>query len=190
MASTVVCAQTKPAQSTQPAGASQPAAKQAAPAAPAGVHGIDPAKEADIRRLLDVMGSQALMTQVMGNMEGDIKPMLTNSLPPGDYRAKLVDLFFEKFMARVKAEMPSLLNTMVVTYDKYFSDEEIKGLIQFYQTPLGQKTLSTLPTIVSESQADGEKRGQKMGLETMQDVLAERPELKQALEDAQRPPSR
>lgn len=192
MAGTIACAQTqtsRPAQATQPAGASQPGARQATPATagtPTVTPAMDPVKEADIRRLLDVMGSQALMTQVMGNMQVSMKPMLMNSLPPGEYRAKLVDLFFEKFMARVTAEMPSLLNAMVVTYDKYFSDEDIKGLIQFYRTPLGQKTLSNLPKVVSESQAAGEKLGAKMGLEAMQEVMSEHPELKQELEDARK----
>ena len=196
LAGTVACAQTqpaKPAQSTKPPGASQPGTPQGGPAAagtPAGLAGVDPAKEADIRRLLDVMGSQALMTQVMGNLETDMKPMLMKSLPPGDYREKLVDLFFEKFMARVKTQMPSLLDAMIIIYDKYFSDEDIKGLIQFYQTPLGQKTLSNLPKVVRESQAAGEKLGAKMGLEAMQDVMSEHPELKQEMEDAQKSQSK
>ena len=82
--------------------------------------------------------------------------------------------------------MPSLLNALVVTYDKYFSDEDIKGLIQFYQTPLGQKALNNLPKIASESQAAGEKLGSKMGLEAMQEVMSDHPELKQELEDARK----
>ena len=192
MAGTVACAQTqssRPAQAAQPAGAAQSGAKQAAPATartPAVTPAMDPVKEADIRRLLDLMGSKNLLVQVIGNMQVSMKPMLMNSLPPGDYRAKLVDLFYEKFMARVNTEMPSLLNALVITYDKYFSDEDIKGLIQFYQTPLGQKALNNLPKIASESQAAGEKLGAKMGLEAMQEVMSEHPELKQELEDARK----
>ena len=53
-----------------------------------------------------------------------------------------------------------------------------------------QKTLSNLPKVVSESQAAGEKLGAKLGLEAMQEVMSEHPELKQEMEDAQKSRSR
>jgi hypothetical protein len=43
---------------------------------------IDPQKEADIRRLLQLMGAERAMTQAMANMETNIKPLLTSSFPP------------------------------------------------------------------------------------------------------------
>src|ERR1700731_4369732 len=62
---------------------------------------IDPQKEADIRRLLEVMGTQAAMTQVMADMEKNIKPLLTSSFPAGEYRDRLIQLFFDKFHSKV-----------------------------------------------------------------------------------------
>ena len=61
---------------------------------------IDPVKEADIRRLLDLTGTAALATQVMDRMEKSIKPLMTSSFPPGEYRETLVDLFFVKFHSK------------------------------------------------------------------------------------------
>lgn len=61
---------------------------------------IDPAKEADIRRLLNVVGTKGLVKQLMDSMEKNLKPMMVNSLPPGDYRNRLVELFFEKFESK------------------------------------------------------------------------------------------
>jgi hypothetical protein len=101
---------------------------------------VDPAKAADIRRLMDVIGTKKIMEQVLESMEGNIKPLMIKALPPGDYREKLVDLFFAKFQARVDLE--ELLNLIVPIYDKYMSDDDVRGLIQFYQTPLGQKSLA------------------------------------------------
>ncbi len=109
-------------------------------AAPAPQAKIDPVKEADIRRLLEVTGTTILMQQVMDNMQKTLKPVLTNSFPPGEYREKLVDLFFEKF--RSKLDTKHLVDMAVVRYDEEFSDEDIKGLISFYGTPLGQKAVS------------------------------------------------
>jgi hypothetical protein len=174
-------------QSQHATAANPPAQQQAAPpsgsSAPAS-SGVDPAKEADIRQLLEVTGAKALMMQVMSTMEKNLKPALTSSLPPGDYRAKLIDFFFEKFMARANVEMPKLVDAAVPVYDKYLSDEDIKGLIQFYQTPLGQKTLSVLPQVTAEMQAAGEKLGQRLGRETMMEVLSEHPDLAKAMQDA------
>jgi hypothetical protein len=163
--------------------AQQQVAPSSGPSAPA-PSGIDPAKEADIRQLLEVTGAKSLMMQVMSDMETNLKPALTSSLPPGDYRAKVIDLFFDKFMARANIEMPKLVDAAVPAYDKYLSDEDIKGLIRFYQTPLGQKTLSVLPQVTAEMQAQGEKLGQRLGRETMMEVLSEHPDLAKALEDA------
>src|SRR5213593_2917736 len=52
----------------------------------------DAAKEADIRKLLDLVGTKALLSQSFDEMTKSLKPVLANSLPPGDYREKLIDL--------------------------------------------------------------------------------------------------
>jgi len=163
----------------------QSAAASGSKSASAGQSKIDPAKEADIHRLLDLAGTKTAMMQVLDGMEKNIRPMITNSLPPGDYRTKLVDLFFEKFQSHSKAELPQLLDSAVPLYDKYFSHEDIKGLIEFYQTPLGQKALGVLPKLSIEMQGEGMKMGEKFGRQSMMEVLSEHPELQKSLEEAQ-----
>jgi uncharacterized protein len=146
---------------------------------------IDPAKEADIRQLMDVLGAKALMVQMMGNMETSIKPMLSNALPTSEYREKLIDLFIAKLNS--KMEMQQLLDLIVPIYDKHLSAKEIKDLIQFYRTPLGQKTIEVMPKLVAESEEAGRKWGEKLGRQSMLDVLADHPEFNQAMEDAKNP---
>jgi uncharacterized protein len=143
---------------------------------------IDPAKEADIRKLLELVGTKALVSQTMESMSKSIKPLLTNSLPPGDYREKLVDLFFAKFTA--KADVQHLLDLAVPVYDKNFSQQEIRSLIGFYQTPLGQKAIATLPKVTAEMQEQGRKWGEDLGKQCMVEVLSEHPELADALNAA------
>ena len=143
---------------------------------------IDPAKEADIRRLLAMTGAAGLGTQAMDEMEKSMRPLMTNSLPPGDYRDQLVELFFQRF--HEKHSPDHLVDLMVPIYDKYYSDDEIKGLIQLYQTDLGKKMLSVLPKIMAESQAAGGRWGQELGRECMIEVLAEHPDLRKQLEAA------
>jgi hypothetical protein len=52
---------------------------------------IDLAKAAEIRQLMEVTGAKAIVIQMMDSMGDSLKPMLTNALPPGEYRDKLVD---------------------------------------------------------------------------------------------------
>ena len=146
---------------------------------------IDPEKEADIRQLMDVAGTKALMTQTMGTIEASIKPMLSSAFPPGEYREKLIDLFIAKFKS--KGNLQQLLDLIVPIYDKYLSDKEIKDLTRFYQTPLGRKTIEIMPKLLAESQQAGQKWGEALGRQSMLDVLSEHPELGKALEDLKNP---
>jgi len=146
---------------------------------------IDPAKETDIRQLMDVVGVDALMVQMMGSMGTSIRPLMTNALPPGEYREKLIDLFFAKFQS--KADPQQLLDLIVPLYDKYLSDKEIKDLIQFYRTPLGQKSVQVMPKLIAESEEAGRKWGEGLGRQSMLEVLSEHPELEKAMEDAKKP---
>ena len=123
-----------------------------------------------------------MMEQVLAGMSTNIKPMLMTSMPPGEYREKLVDLFFQKFQSKLQVEQS--LDLAVPIYDKYFCKDEIEGLIRFYQTPLGQKTLSVLPQTLVETQTASMKLGEKLGREAMVEVLDEHPDLKKALEEA------
>jgi uncharacterized protein len=185
----LACAAPMAVVAQQAAGAaSQAPAAQSAPPAPAAVPAakpataVDPAKEAAIRNLFEVMGTKDAMRQVMASMSGSIRPLLESSLPPGEYRAQLIDLFFQRL--QVKLRVDDLLELVIPVYDKYFSLEEIDGLAKFYQTPLGKKAISVLPQVLLESQTAGKKLGQEMGRQSMIEVLDEHPDLKKALEDA------
>ena len=108
-------------QSPQLKATAKPATSQTSQgeASPAPVSGaaIDPAKEADIRRLLEVLGTKSMMSEIMANMEKSIRPMLANALPPGDYRKQVIDLFVDKFTASASVEFPKLLDAEVPIYD-------------------------------------------------------------------------
>jgi hypothetical protein len=144
---------------------------------------VDPVKQADIQRLIELTNGNAMALQFMDFMEKALRPTLTNSLPPGDYRGKLLDLFFERLRSKVSGD---ILNLAVPVYDKYYSDDELKSLIQFYETPLGKKTISVMPKIMSEMQASGQKLGERAGRQAMLEILAEHPDLAEAMSSAQK----
>jgi uncharacterized protein len=143
---------------------------------------ISPAKVQDIRTLMDLAGTKARMQQVMGEMERTMKPLMSNALPAGPYREPLIDAFFVKFHS--KMDLQSLLDQVVVSYDRHFTHEEIKQLIQFYDTPVGKKLTEVTPQITSEMMAQGQKLGQDLGRVAMLETLAEHPDLEKQLEEA------
>ena len=141
-------------------------------------------KEADVRQLLELTHAGAVATQTMDAMEGNMRTLMTNAFPPGEYREKLIDLFFAKF--HEKRDTQQLVEMAVPVYSKYYSDDEIKQLIQLYQTPVGQKLLGVTTKIIAELQGAGQKWGEELGRQSMMEVLAEHPEMEKALEQAQR----
>lgn len=175
---------TKGQQDTKPAAPASTAqtAKAQTPAEKTTATGVDSAKEAAIRKLFEVQDMRKNMQQVVDGMSTNIKPMLLSSLPKGEYRDQLADLFIQKFQTKLKIDQ--LMEMAVPIYAKYFSVEDIEGLTKFYQTPLGKKTLSVLPQTVIEMQTASMQLGQKVGRESMEEVLTEHPDLKKALEDA------
>jgi hypothetical protein len=161
--------------------------KTSAPPAPAEpvakpAPSIDPAKDAAIRKLFEVQGTRDTMKQVVASMSETVRPLLESSLPQGEYRAQLLDLFFQKFQAKMNVDQ--LLELAIPIYDKYFSLEDIEGLTKFYQTPLGKKAISVLPQVLIETQAAGRKYGEEAGRQAMMEVLEEHPDLKKSLEEA------
>ena len=164
-----------------------PAAESTAPSdsAPA-QKPIDPAKAADIQRLIEVTGMRTLMEQTMSAMEANIRPNLEGSLPPGEYRAKLIELFVQKFESKLSIQ--DFLDLAATAYDKYLSDDDVKGLTQFYQTPLGQKTLTIVPKLTAELQTEGAAKGERAGRDAMAEVLTEHPDLAKAMQDAAQAP--
>ena len=110
---------------------------------------------------------------------------MTNSLPPGEYREKLIELFFEKFHSKVDSNQ--LIALIAPVYDKYYTHAEIKSLIQFYESPVGKKVAATMPKVLAESQQAGGQWGRQIGRDSMMEVLQEHPDLREALESAKAP---
>ena len=88
------------------------------------------------------------------------------------------DLFFEKMQTKMTSQFGVLLEMLMPVYDKYYTNEDLEGLIAFYGTPLGQKMLKNSPDVMRESQSIGFQWGSKIGQDTEREVLAEHPELR------------
>jgi hypothetical protein len=138
----------------------------------------DPEKIENIRHLLTMVGADKVRDAMMNQMIDGLK----KNLPPigQDEQARkmtgrLMDLLREEMK---KADF----NTITVDlYDKYFTADEIKSLIQFYSSPVGQKATQVLPTLTQESITRGMELGEAAGTRAFTRWLNEFPELKKSL---------
>ena len=70
--------------------------------------------------------------------------------------AEAADVYFDQV-----ASDPDLKKAMVELYEKEFTQDEIKELVVFYRTPLGQKALQKLPALSQAGAKLGEKYANK-----------------------------
>jgi len=144
------------------------AAKPAATNAP---RSLDPAKEADIRKLMDLTGANSLGEQLMSAGMEQFRASVLDSQPDNPRAKQFVDAFEAGFQKHFDAK--SLNETEIPIYDKYLTAQDLKGLLDYYSSPLGRRMLKVLPEIAQESQAVGFSLGQKAAQQTMEDLKAD-----------------
>jgi hypothetical protein len=131
----------------------------------------DPAKEADIRRLIDLTGTAKLALQITAASLKRDRALLERAFPPGPRQQEMVDLFVKKFEARLDPR--GLTDRMVPIYDKHFSHDDIKALLSFYQSPAGQRTLQAMPMVLQQSANVGVNWGQEIGQQILMEMEKE-----------------
>src|SRR5260370_24120942 len=127
-------------------GASQNGA-QVSPQAAAGVRNnaaspqakssIDPAKEADIRSLMELVGARDLVQDGVNTAIEQSREKLLATVPNNDKGQSFVNAFPVSYQKKFDVDQPT--EQLVAIHAKHFTHDEIKGLLQFYGSPLGQK---------------------------------------------------
>ena len=152
-----------------------PRAKTSARAASAETsRSVDPSKEAVIRQLMDVTGAKALGEQLMKAGMEQFRASITESQPDNPRAKQFVDAFQTRFQKHFDPN--ALTEKVVPIYDKYLSEEDVKGLLDYYNSPLGQRMLKALPEVARESQAAGFALGQKAAQEALEELKSEYPD--------------
>jgi uncharacterized protein len=145
---------------------------------------VDPAKEAAIRRLLDVTDTSKIGDHLSGAISMQVRSAMSRTLEDARLQKFMVD-FDQKFHARLPSGQ--VTDRLVPIYAQHFSKEDIQGLVQFYESPLGQRVVKTLPEVVQESQNAGMKLEQEAAMAILQEMANDYPELKSMLGDQPHP---
>jgi len=175
----------KPAVQHQPGTPAQPAhaaaKKPAAPATPADDK-VDPEKQAAIVRLMELTQEAKMGDGVSEFVTNQVRSAMSHTIS-ADRLPKFMDSFGQKFAA---SHVPSsVTDAMVHIYARNFSTDDIRGLIKFYESPVGQKAIKALPEVDRDSQQAGLEIGRNAAIGILNGMSDEYPELKAML----RPPA-
>jgi hypothetical protein len=139
---------------------------------------IDPAKEADIRSLMELVGARDLIQDGESTAVEQAREKLLASIPNNDKGQAFVNAFAASY--EKKFDVDQVTDQLVAIYDKHFTEDEIKGLLQFYGSPLGQKVAAEMPKIGRETQAAVRAASGKAAKESLAEVKQQNPGFGQA----------
>ncbi len=103
---------------------------------------------------------------------------LLSTVPNNDKGQAFVNAF--AISCQKKLDVDQVTDQLVAIYDKHFTDDEIKGLLQFYGSPLGQKVAAEMPKIGRETQAAVRAASTKAAKESLAEVKQQNPEIGQS----------
>jgi len=117
-------------------------------------NGFSQTKQESIKELMHIMKSDSMMIKMIDQMmPAMLNKMQTQMKDQADTNERS-----EKMMVIVKQIIteatPKIMDKMILMYDKYYTESEIKDIITFYKSPTGQRTLSTMPLIMKEMMVD------------------------------------
>jgi uncharacterized protein len=157
-----------------------PNAVQAAPQSQSGAQNagsakfIDPVKEADIRALLELVGARDMVQEGVTSSSEQYREKLMATVPNNEKGQAFVNAFVTSYEKKFDTEQ--VTEQLVGIYDKHFSEDEIKGLLQFYGSPLGQKVAAETPKISHEIQTAARAAGKKAATESLLAVKDQNPD--------------
>jgi hypothetical protein len=119
------------------------------------------AKAADIERLLNLTGGARVGEQMLDRLfEAERRAM--PEVPESVWQE-----------ARRAFETRELIELIAAIWDRHFTHDEIRGLIAFYESPLGVRLREMQPVILQESLFAGEEWGRR-AIERLQEKLLQK----------------
>ncbi len=144
----------------------------AAAALPGG-SSLDSTKEADIRSLMELVGARDAIQDATTRGTEQFRENLIASVPGSDRGQQFVNAFITDYQKKFNPD--DMTSQLVAIYDKHFTDDEIKSLLQFYGSPLGQKFAAEMPKIAAETRVVNRTVSTRVAKEVLQDLRRQYP---------------
>ena len=107
-----------------------------------------------LKEMIQVSGAEASYKGVVSQMMTMFKQQ--KSTVPAE--------FWEELTTEMnKIAVDQLVDLVLPVYQKHLTEEDVKGIIAFYKTPVGKKFAEQTPLITQESMAAGQEWGKKIG---------------------------
>ena len=121
---------------------------------------LTPAKRADIERLLEMTGATRTSRQMAAASVQHMLRTLKQAHP--GIPQKALDTLPEEVAIVLEAQIGVFVAQIVPVYHRYFTAEEVRGMIGFYSTDLGRKAISAMPGLMSETMVIGREWGESL----------------------------
>jgi uncharacterized protein len=164
--------------SQNPVEAAQSGKSPQSSAASAEANSIDETKEADIRSLMELVGARELVEDGANTAIEQWREKLLATVPHNDKGQAFVNAFAASYQK--KFDVDAVTDQIVAIYDQHYTEDEIKGLLQFYGSPLGQKVAAEMPKIGREIQAATRAASGKAARESLAQMKQQDPEIGQS----------
>ena len=115
-------------------------------------------KAAKTRELVRVVG----LEELEGKLIGQILDSYKKAYP------KVPEKVWEQ--ASEKMDPKEIVTLVAELYGKYFTEEDIDEMLKFYRSPVGQKTITVLPSLMAEAMAIGKEWGERKVEELREDL--------------------
>ena len=81
--------------------------------------------------------------------------------------------FWDRFLEQARARRGELEDGYVALYDRNFTAAELRGLIAFYESPIGKRFVEVQPVLTREGMAMGQEWGSRIGADVGRTLSAE-----------------
>jgi len=123
----------------------------------------DSAKVAVIRRVLEVSRTAEQMLLVM-----------EQSLPAQRASNPAIPaVFWDRFIVHAREQRGVIIEDLVPIYDRYFSLEDLTGILRFHESPTGRRLLDATPLVTRDAMVAGQRWGAKLGEEVAAQLAKE-----------------
>lgn len=123
----------------------------------------EPASESSIKQLLAVTQAQKLVEGMRGQfdllMNNAIEQALKGKTPTAKHQ-QAIDNMKNRMVALLQGELTweKLEPQYLRLYQDSFTEEEVAGILSFYETPAGQAIIYKMPVLMQKSMIEMQKR--------------------------------
>ena len=115
-----------------------------------------PLTDASLKQLIAVTEMKNMVNGMLSQFEGAMDGFIKQSLQgkqPSQKEQKAINNMKTKMVALLKQEYTwdKIEPTITKIYSESFTEEEVKGMIDFYKTPSGQAVIKKMPIVMQKS---------------------------------------